>query len=210
MEKDLSEMRKNYGKAALGKKDVHADPFVQFARWFDQAKDSNHEEANVMHVSTVTEDGQPEGRIVLLKSFNEKGFTFFTHYQSDKGRAIQNNNKVALTFYWPMHERQVRIQGTASVITASESDEYFYTRPEGSQISAVVSPQSQVIENYAVLEQATEKLKSQGQIKRPKDWGGYCVVPDAMEFWQGRPNRLHDRIKYTKSQDKWLIKRLAP
>ncbi len=210
MKINLENMRENYEKSSLSKKDLHADPILQFAEWFKHAKAKVSSEANAMHLSTVTTDGQPEGRIVLLKSFSEDGFVFFTHYSSDKGKAIQANNKVALTFFWPELERQVRIEGLAQKISAQESDDYFYSRPVGSQIGANASPQSKVIKDYSVLEKAAEALSKEKTIARPEEWGGYCVQATAIEFWQGRPNRLHDRIKYKRVQAGWQIDRLAP
>lgn len=211
MKKNLHDMRENYAKGCLEKASVDANPSLQFAAWFEEAKASAKHEANAMHLSTVNSNGQPEGRLVLLKQFSDEGFVFFTHYSSAKGQAIADNNRVALTFFWPELERQVRIEGLAVPIEATDSDEYFYSRPLGSQVGAAASPQSQEIASYSILEQAADELTKQGDVKRPEQWGGYKVVPHMFEFWQGRPNRLHDRIKYVRNEaNMWGISRLAP
>ncbi len=210
MQKDINKMRKIYAKDTLSKADVKPEPLDQFNTWFKEVCDDDSHEANIMHLSTVSAEGKAEGRIVLLKDCTEDGFIFFTHYTSDKGQSIAANPNVALTFHWPSVERQVRIEGLASKVSTSVSDEYFYSRPLGSQIGAIASPQSEAIESYQTLEDNSAEIEKQDVITRPEEWGGYLVKPSSMEFWQGRPNRLHDRIKYTKTDKSWQIERLAP
>lgn len=186
----------------------------QFTRWWEDAVKSEIEEVNAMTLATATPGGIPSARIVLLKGFDERGFVFFTNYESHKGRELAHNPHACLVFFWKELERQVRIEGLVEKIPAAESDEYFQSRPEGSRIGAWASPQSAVIADREVIEQnvtALEQKFSDGQIPRPGHWGGYLVKPLNMEFWQGRSNRLHDRIRYVhESGSKWHIERLAP
>ena len=209
----LSEIRKEYSLKTLDIKDVKSNPIHQFQVWFEEAVDSEVFEVNAMCLSTIGKDGFPAGRIVLLKGVDH-GFVFFTNYQSDKGKEIAQNPKVSLTFFWAELERQVRVTGTLEKISPEESDEYFFSRPIGSQIGAWSSPQSQKIPNREVLEDKIEELKQRFEkesISRPPHWGGYRLLPIRFEFWQGRPSRLHDRIAYEKaSEDSWEISRLAP
>ncbi len=208
-------MRKEYSLHELTEEQAAADPFRQFRQWLDEALRSGLPEPAAMHLCTVSADGRPSGRIVLLKGFDEAGFTFFTNYDSRKGQELAGNPLVCLTFFWPEIERQVRIEGIAAKVAPEVSEEYFGSRPRGSQTGAIASPQSRIIPDRQVLQQKVEQLSRQygdGQpIARPAHWGGYCVVPSAVEFWQGRPSRLHDRILYTPGpKGGWQKNRLAP
>lgn len=209
----LADIRIDYTLKSLDISDVDQNPIQQFNRWFEEALHAKVLEANAMNLSTLGKDGFPSSRIVLLKGVDE-GFVFFTNYESAKGKELMENPKVALTFFWPELERQVRIVGTVAKVSTGESDEYFFSRPFSSQVGAWVSPQSQVIPDRAFLEAREAKyLEELGPetIKRPPHWGGYRVSPIALEFWQGRPSRLHDRILYTlESDNSWTIKRIAP
>ncbi len=210
----ISEIRREYKMASLDIKDVKPNPIEQFEIWFDEALKAEILEPNAMFLATVNTMGQPAGRVVLLKGIEEGGFVFYTNYQSRKGIEIAQNQAVALTFFWAELERQVRIEGKASFLSPEKSTEYFLSRPRSSQIGAWASPQSQVIENRAFLENLFAKYQKEFEnqaIQRPTHWGGYLVMPHYIEFWQGRENRLHDRICYTLQPDKhWLIQRLAP
>jgi pyridoxamine 5'-phosphate oxidase len=212
--KDLSDYRKSYEKSALLEQDIPSDPINLFHRWFHEVQDfGGIDEVNAMTVSTHGLDGFPKARVVLLKQYNEEGFVFYTNYQSEKGKAIAANPKVCLSFFWNNMERQVIIKGTAVKLTDEQSDAYFYSRPLGSQLGAIVSPQSDIIPNRTVLEEQLHDLEQQQnqEVLRPIHWGGYCVEPLSVEFWQGRPNRLHDRIRYTIQADySWTVDRLAP
>lgn len=214
MKKDIADLRRDYTLESLSEKDVQKDPISQFSKWWKEALDAKVEEANAMTLATAAGDGVPSARIVLLKDFNELGFTFFTNYNSYKGQQIAENPKACLLFFWKELERQVRIIGIITPISASENDEYFQSRPEASRIGALVSPQSSVIESREWLdERFQEKARElEGQyIPRPAHWGGYLVKPVIMEFWQGRPSRLHDRLQYTLDEDGgWKLERLAP
>ncbi|GMQ23801.1 pyridoxamine 5'-phosphate oxidase [Algoriphagus sp. oki45] len=209
----LSDIRKDYTLKSLDISDVSRDPFRQFSLWFDEAVDSEALEVNAMCLSTLGLDGYPSGRIVLLKGVDE-GFVFFTNYSSTKGKEIEEMPKASLTFFWAELERQVRIVGDLEKISEKESDEYFFSRPIGSQIGAWTSPQSQKIENREVLSERNKMLEerfSKEQITRPPHWGGYRLKPKQFEFWQGRSSRLHDRIGYElDGEGKWEIFRLAP
>ena len=212
---DLSDYRKSYEKSELLETTIPEDPINLFHRWFYETEAQNNvEEVNAMTVSTLGLDGFPKARVVLLKKFNEEGFIFYTNYKSEKGRAIAAHPQVCLSFFWHSMERQVIIKGIAEKTTASVSDGYFDSRPTGSKLGAIVSNQSSIITSRSVLE---EKLKSLEhnfvgkEIPRPDFWGGYLVRPVAVEFWQGRPNRLHDRIRYVLQEDYfWKIERLSP
>lgn len=205
---ELSDLRKSYQKNTLDT--VEADPFEQFKLWFDQALTSQEPEPNAMTLSTVSPDGQPSARTVLLKGIEPKGFVLYTNYLSHKGRDIECNPKVALLFFWPTLERQVRIQGWAEKTSREQSESYFYSRPRASQIGAAISPQSKAITSRAVLEKAQTEMENLAEIPCPEHWGGYLIHPQSFEFWQGRPGRLHDRIKYTRQGDQWMTERLAP
>lgn len=213
MNQDIASIRTDYLLKTLSEDEVAASPIGQFTTWWDEAVKSEVEEVNAMTLATATPDGIPSARIVLLKSYDEKGFEFFTNYNSQKGREITENPRVALVFFWKELQRQVRIEGTIQKTTVSESDNYFHSRPTGSQIGAWSSPQSQVIASRAVLESNEQKYRTQfgDSIPRPPHWGGYVVLPVKIEFWQGRHSRLHDRIQYTRLNDgSWKIERLAP
>ena len=214
MRDNLHDYRKNYNKGELTKNKVDANPLQQFRKWFYEAKDSESvEEVNAMTLTTLGLDGFSKGRVVLLKKYDEHGFYFYTNYSSEKGKSIAQNNKVSLLFFWPGLERQIIIKGTASKTSEDDSDNYFNSRPKGSQLGALVSNQSEVIENRKVIENKLVMLENQysdKEIKKPANWGGYLVSPISIEFWQGRPNRLHDRIRYRLSHLDWIIERLSP
>ena len=215
MEKDLGNYRKSYEKEALEESKISGNPMQQFQTWFFEVEASETvDEANAMSISSVGLDGFPKTRVVLLKKYYEEGFVFYTNYASEKGRAISAHPQVCLSFFWPSMERQVIIKGLAEKLPAAVSDNYFESRPLGSRLGAMVSPQSQVIDSRAVLEDSLKSLEAQAvedQVKRPEHWGGYLVRPISIEFWQGRPNRLHDRIRYSLEEDlNWKVERLAP
>ena len=210
----IAEIRKDYLKSSLSEDDVAIEPFAQFSKWWEEAINAHIEEVNAMTLATSTTDGIPSARIVLLKGFDENGFVFFTNYKSRKGREIEENPNVALLFFWKELERQVRISGRVEKVSAEESDAYFQSRPEGSRLGAWASPQSKAINNRQVIEEqlaAYQQTYHLQPIPRPPHWGGYRVVPDTIEFWQGRSSRLHDRIQYKlDSVGIWEISRLAP
>ncbi len=215
MQKDLGNYRKSYEKSALMEDGIPENPLQLFQTWFYEVERSDGlDEPNAMTVSTLGLDGYPKSRIVLLKKFTHEGFIFYTNYESEKGRAIAQNPKVCLSFFWPNLERQVIIKGAAEKVPENLSDGYFESRPTGSKLGALVSEQSAVIPSREVLEDQLKTLEEQfkGQeIDRPPYWGGYLVRPVSMEFWQGRPNRLHDRIRYALQEDwDWKRERLAP
>lgn len=210
----ISEIRTEYRQRSLSENDVQADPVSQFRVWWEEAISSQIEEVNAMTLATASVDGLPAARIVLLKEFDQRGFVFFTNYESFKGQQLLANPRACLVFFWKELERQVRITGLVEKVSVEESDAYFNSRPEGSRLGAWVSPQSQVIENRQWLDIEEEKKKTEfsgKDIVRPPHWGGYLVKPVIMEFWQGRPSRLHDRIQYSLNEKgEWLIERLAP
>ena len=213
MEKPLADLRENYGFSALLEEDCPDQPMPLFEQWLAEAMKMVTLEPNAMTLVTVNAEGQPSARTVLLKGVGEEGFLLFTHYTGRKGLEIAVNDKVCLLFWWRELERQVRIEGRASKLSHEKSEAYFHTRPVGSQIGAAASPQSQVISREALLqrfEQLTEQYKDAEKIPLPDNWGGYAVQPTLIEFWQGRPNRLHDRIQYRLVEDKWIMERLAP
>lgn len=213
--KDLSNYRKSYEKSELLEDSIPEDPINLFHRWFYEAEELNAaDEVNAMTVNTIGLDGFPKARIVLLKKFNEEGFIFYTNYNSEKGKALANNPNVCLSFFWPTVERQIIIKGIAEKTSAIVSDNYFASRPNGSKLGAIVSPQSEIIPDRKFLENNLKQLENDlegNEILRPANWGGFLVRPVEVEFWQGRPNRLHDRIRYKlKDNYEWRIERLAP
>lgn len=212
---DLSNYRKSYEKSELLETTIPEDPINLFNRWFHEVEDfGGTGEVNAMTVSTIGLDGFPKSRVVLLKKYSEEGFIFYTNYNSEKGKAIAQNPHICLSFFWPNMERQVIIKGIAQKTSENISDGYFDSRPDGSKLGAIVSNQSEVIPSRIFLEENLKQLENNFEgkpIPRPEHWGGYLVVPSEVEFWQGRANRLHDRIRYTNQPDYcWLIQRLAP
>ena len=211
---DISSLRKEYKKKSLLESDIDPNPIRQFQQWWDEATNAGLEEVNAMTLATASADGLPAARIVLLKGFDEQGFVFFSNYESFKGMQLAENPRACLVFFWTGLERQVRITGLVEKTSAEESDAYYNSRPEGSRIGAWASPQSRAIENREWLENKEGQLLEQfaGQpVPRPSWWGGYRVQPVTIEFWQGRPSRLHDRIQYSRSADNnWTMERLAP
>jgi pyridoxamine 5'-phosphate oxidase len=210
----IADLRKEYQFQSLSKKEVAVEPIQQFEKWWNEAVLAQILEVNAMILATSSLDGIPSARIVLLKGFTKKGFTFFTNYNSFKGQQLTENPRACLVFFWKELERQVRITGVVEKVSEKESDEYFSSRPPGSQIGAWASPQSQIIENRAWLKAAEDNFQQKFAgvgIKRPIHWGGYIVKPICIEFWQGRPSRLHDRIQYMLLENgTWKIERLAP
>ena len=214
MSRSIADIRKDYMLHSLSEKDVAPNPIDQFTRWWDDALNSEIEEVNAMTLATVTAEGFPSARIVLLKGYTEEGFVFFTNYESHKGKELAQNPRACLVFFWKALERQVRIEGNVEKIAAADSEAYFQSRPVGSRIGAWASPQSTVISGREVIENNVielEKKYANTLIPRPEHWGGYIVKPVNIEFWQGRSSRLHDRILYTAQKDlSWKIERLAP
>jgi pyridoxamine 5'-phosphate oxidase len=215
MHSELGNFRKSYEKSALSEEIISDNPMELFQKWYYEVEKSETvDETNAMNISTIGLDGFPKSRMVLLKKYTFEGFIFYTNYDSEKGKAIANNPRVCLSFFWPVMERQIIIKGTAKKIPENMSDGYFESRPTGSKLGAIVSDQSSVIPSREVLDEklkeAEEEYKDK-EIERPANWGGYLVTPVSIEFWQGRPNRLHDRIRYTLQEDYiWKIERLAP
>ena len=210
----IAELRREYTARGLRRTDLDPDPFKQFGRWLDEALEADLTDANCMTLATAAPGGGPSARMVLLKGFDERGFVFFTNYESAKGRQLAANPRAALVFYWAELERQICIEGTASKVPRAESEAYFKSRPRGSQLGAWASAQSEVVASREVLEQElgrlTEKYRG-AEIPLPPNWGGYRVRPETIEFWQGRPNRLHDRLRYLRQPGGgWMIERLAP
>ena len=200
MAEDLSDYRKSYEKSELTIAQSDSNPYEQFKKWFKEIEESSSvDEVNAMTVSTIGTDGFPKSRVVLLKSYDEKGFIFYTNYESEKGIALAHNPNICISFFWPNLERQVIIKGIAERVSEEMSTEYFHSRPKGSQLGAWTSPQSELEEKYA-----------KGEIPKPDHWGGYIIKPVEFEFWQGRPNRLHDRLRYTPGGVHWKLERLAP
>lgn len=211
----IADLRKNYTLTGLSEADVDVNPIKQFQTWFQQALDADLLEPNAMTLATANADGKPSARIVLLKGVSENGFVFYTNYQSQKGKQLIANPYGALVFLWKELERQVRIEGKVEQLSPQESETYFHSRPKASQLGAIASPQSQEIANRDVLDQKLVDLQTQYQndatIPRPESWGGFRVIPNRIEFWQGRPSRLHDRLVYNLQDDRsWQITRLAP
>ena len=209
---DLRHIREDYSKQQLSEQDCADSPVAQFEKWLDEAVKAQVNEPTAVNVATVGEDGRPQSRMVLLKEVNPQGFVFFTNYHSRKGRALAARPFAALTFFWPELERQVRIEGRVEKLSEAASDEYFASRPYASRIGAWASEQSSVIadKNVLVRRAAAVGLKHPLNVPRPPHWGGFLVIPDLIEFWQGRPSRLHDRIRYRLSDGLWLKERLAP
>ncbi|MEP7256264.1 MAG: pyridoxamine 5'-phosphate oxidase [Ferruginibacter sp.] len=211
---NIASIRKEYQLRNLSEKEVATNPVAQFKSWWNDALKSEIDEVNAMTLATADANAIPSARIVLLKDFSEKGFVFFTNYNSHKGNELEKNPNACLVFFWKELERQVRISGTVKKVGVTESDEYFASRPEGSRIGAWASPQSSVIVSREVIEKnsiAYQQEFMNGNIPRPSHWGGYIVIPRVIEFWQGRPNRLHDRIQYTLEENAgWKVERLAP
>jgi pyridoxamine 5'-phosphate oxidase len=214
MNASIADMRKEYQNASLSEKDVKVDPYDQFDKWWNDAMNAGIEEVNAMTLATASPDGLPSARIVLLKGFDHRGFVFYSNYNSYKGRQLVENPRACLVFLWKELERQVRITGLVEKLSPAESDEYFEQRPKGSQIGAWASPQSEVIRSREWLENIEKEFENKFKgkpIPRPSHWGGYRVRPVTIEFWQGRPSRMHDRIQYSLQDDgNWQIERLAP
>jgi pyridoxamine 5'-phosphate oxidase len=213
MDKNIADLRQDYTLQGLSETEIDFNPFVQFREWFNQALSADILEPNAMMVATTTPLCKPSARMVLLKDFDERGFVFYTNYNSHKAQELAENPQAALVFWWAELQRQVRISGRVEKISDSESDKYFYSRPFSSRLGAWASNQSEVIENRELLEQNLEELKEKyqnGEIPRPPHWGGIRVIPAEIEFWQGRSSRLHDRLVYTRNYDGWKIERLSP
>jgi pyridoxamine 5'-phosphate oxidase len=214
MKNDIAALRREYAAQVLLENEVAPNPMIQFEQWWQQAIESNIVEPNAMTLATASSDGVPSARIVLLKGLKQEGFVFYTNYKSFKGLQLEENPKACLVFFWKELERQVRIVGGVKKVSEEESDRYFSSRPQGSRIGAVASPQSAVIENREWLDNKYHQLENElnnKEIKRPDWWGGYIVNPAVMEFWQGRPSRLHDRLQYSlQDLGMWKIERLAP
>ena len=210
----IADLRRDYALASLDITDVVADPIVQFQHWFTHATDAAIVEPNAMTLATVAADGAPDARIVLLKGVDARGFTFFTDYRSQKGQDLAAHPHAALAFHWPELERQVRIRGTVRQLERDESATYYNSRPRGSRIGAWASEQSSVIGNRALLETRVHEIESRypdaAAPPLPPHWGGYLVAPTQIEFWQGRQSRLHDRIRYRRAQEQWIVERLSP
>jgi pyridoxamine 5'-phosphate oxidase len=209
----LQNLRQDYQASELHENEIAKNPIDQFEKWFSDAMEAKIFEPNVMTLATADKGGRPHARIVLLKGFDQKGFSFYTNYLSQKGKEIKKNPFACLVFFWAELERQVRIEGRIEKLDKETSEQYFHSRPFGSQIGAIASHQSQVVEKREILEERAEKLQQEYEgktVPKPAFWGGYVLIPDSIEFWQGRSNRLHDRLKYQLSNGKWKIERLEP
>lgn len=209
----IADIRRDYDTGGFSEADLAPGPLEQFSTWFNEASHTEQNDVNVMTLATATPDGKPSARIVLLKGVDE-GFVFFTNYESHKGKELTLNPHASLVFWWPSLARQVRVEGRVERITGEESDAYFRSRPRGSRIGAVASPQSSVIESRRSLEDSVRALEERytedDEIPRPEGWGGFRLRPEVVEFWQGRASRLHDRLRYRKEGEEWIIERLAP
>ncbi len=212
MKKEIKNIRHEYEEAELTRSEISEDPFIQFQNWFEKAVELKLPDANAMTLATVSAEGKPSARILLLKDFDEKCFCFFTNYNSRKGGDITSNPNGAMVFFWPQLERQIRIEGRIEKLESELSDEYFFERPLGSRMAASVSPQSEEIDNREVLNKMISKFQSENgdHFSRPKYWGGYRLMPELFEFWQGRKNRLNDRFEYNLENKDWKLRRLAP
>lgn len=210
----IQNLRQDYRSASLSENEVSKNPYQQFEKWFKEALQAEVLEPNAMTLATANKNGIPSARIVLLKEFTEEGFVFYTNYESQKGKEIESNPYAALIFFWADLERQIRIEGVVEKVSEEESSQYFHSRPKGSQLGALTSPQSRTIPNREFLEDKLAHLEKEyqdKQVDKPIYWGGYRVIPNRIEFWQGRSNRLHDRIVYSQSKDQsWTFERLAP
>ncbi|MBS7563418.1 pyridoxamine 5'-phosphate oxidase [Mucilaginibacter sp. Bleaf8] len=213
-QQDIQNLRQDYRAATLSEAETAGDPIQQFEKWFNEAVNAQIYEPNAMTFSTATNNGRPSARVLLLKGFGPEGFTFFTNYMSRKGRELARNPWAAMTFFWGPMERQIRIEGTIEKLSKEQSEQYFHSRPKGSQVGALVSPQSQEIADRSVLESKQQQLEAEyadKEVPKPAYWGGYILKPQLVEFWQGRSSRLHDRILYKKSdKNNWKKVRLAP
>jgi len=209
---DIASLRSEYQRARLDESDVASDPFAQFRRWFDESLRARLPVANAMTLATCDSRGRPSARVVLLKGIDSRGLVFFTNYHSRKGRELAATGQAALLFYWAELERELRVEGRVETVSAAESDDYFASRPLGSRHAAMASPQSEVVANRAELEARFREAAARGgeAPQRPAHWGGYRLLPECFEFWQGRPSRLHDRLLYTRSDRGWILSRLAP
>ncbi len=213
MNSDISSLRTEYSKSQISESEMSADPLVQFSKWFEEALNSDQLEPNAMIVGTADQQGQPSQRTVLLKGYDNNGFVFYTNYKSRKGLQLEKNPKISLLFPWYHLQRQIIICGHVSKLSKQQSEEYFHSRPRGSQLSAYVSNQSQEISSRRELESKLSEAEStfeNQEIPLPENWGGYLVTPTSLEFWQGRENRLHDRFFYEREEDSWKTSRLAP
>ena len=214
MNRDLTNYRKSYEKHTLEEENLQDSPFRLFSDWFKEVEESGGvEETNAMTLTTLGLDGFPKARVVLLKEFDHNGFIFYSNYESEKAKAMDSNNKVCISFFWPNLERQVIIKGRVEKVSEEKSESYFRSRPRGSQLGAWASQQSEIINSRAVLESQLQSLETKfegKEIPKPSFWGGYQIIPSEFEFWQGRANRLHDRIRYQKESDQWITKRLSP
>ncbi len=209
----ISDLRRDYTLRGLSEDDADPDPLVQFRIWFDQAVAARVAEPNAMTLATLGSDGQPAARVVLLKGFDERGFVFYTNYESRKATDLLAHPRAALVFFWPDLERQIRVEGSVEQVSSDESDTYFNSRPLGSRLGAWTSPQSRVIASRDLLDQRYHQFQEQfadGNVQRPSHWGGFRVIPAMLEFWQGRPSRLHDRLCYRRKEQSWTRERLAP
>lgn len=213
MPRPVADLRKEYTRSGLQKSDVASGPIDQFRKWFEEALNAGLHEPNAMTLATATPESKPSARVVLLKDYDERGFTFYTNYEGRKAKELEANPNCTLAFYWGELERQVRIEGCAIRVPEEESDAYFASRPRGSQLGAWASEQSHTVENREKLEESLRELETEyedREIPRPPFWGGYRVEPESVEFWQGRENRLHDRLLYVRQDEGWDIKRLQP